>query len=195
MQTQLLGYARVSTRRQTTDQQIDALVAAGVDPSRIYSDVLSGVRQDRPGLATLLAYAREGDTIVVVALDRLGRSLSHMVNTIQDLQSRKINLRSLREGIDFSKPTGRLQAAIFSAMAEYERELIKERAAAARDAAQARGRQVGRPRALTDSQVHSARTLRQAGTDITTIAATLGCSRATVYRATGGAADGHDDAA
>ncbi len=145
MQTHLLGYARVSTRKQTIDQQIDALVAAGVDPERIYTDMLSGARQDRPGLTALLQYAREGDTIVVVALDRLGRSLGHMVKTIEELQACKINLRSLREGIDFATATGRLQAAIFSAMAEYERELIRERAAAAREAAQARGRHVGRP--------------------------------------------------
>src|SRR4051794_29273117 len=107
MRNHLLGYARVSTRKQTTDQQVDALVAAGVDPDRIYSDVLSGARQDRPGLAALLTYAREGDTIVVVALDRLGRSLSHMVKTIEELQGRDINLKSLREGIDFSTSTGR----------------------------------------------------------------------------------------
>lgn len=184
MRNQLLGYARVSTKKQTTDQQIDALVAAGVEPDRIYTDVLSGAKHDRPGLMALLQYAREGDTIVVVALDRLGRSLSHMVQTITDLQERAINLRSLREGIDFSTATGRLQAAIFSAMAEYERELIKERAAAAREAAAARGRQVGRPEALTASQAETARRMREGGFDMTSIAKTLGVSRATIYRCT-----------
>lgn len=184
MRNQLLGYARVSTRKQSTDQQIDALVAAGVDPDRIYSDVLSGAKHDRPGLTALLDYAREDDVIVVVALDRLGRSLSHMVQTISDLQERKINLRSLREGIDFSTATGRLQAAIFSAMAEYERELIRERAAAAREAAQARGRHVGRPRAMNPSQAETARRMREGGIDLTTIAKTLNVSRATVYRYT-----------
>lgn len=184
MHAQLLGYVRVSTRKQSTDQQVDALVAAGVPQSYVYSDVLSGARRDRPGLEALLAYAREGDTIVVVALDRLGRSLSHMVHTIDGMQSRGINLRSLREGVDFSTPSGRLQGAIFSAMAEYERDLIKERAAAAREAAQARGRHVGRPRALTDEQIQTARTLRSAGTSITSIASTLAVSRATIYRFT-----------
>src|SRR6476660_7407226 len=106
MSQHLLGYARVSTKKQSTDQQLDALVAAGVDAERIYTDVLSGSRNDRPGLVALLDYAREGDTIVVVALDRLGRSLSHMVQTINDLQQRGVNLRSLREGIDFSTATG-----------------------------------------------------------------------------------------
>lgn len=182
----VLGYARVSTRKQSTDGQVDALVRAGVDPERIYSDVLSGARDDRPGLADLLRYAREGDEIVVVSLDRLGRSLGHMVQTIKSLGERGISLRSLREGIDFSTATGRLQAALFSAMAEYERELIKERAAAAREAAAARGRQTGRPRALTDEQVQTARTLRAAGTGITSIAATLKTSRGTIYRAVEG---------
>lgn len=184
MRNHLLGYARVSTRKQTTDQQLDALVAAGVDPERIYTDVLSGARSDRPGLKALLDYAREGDTIVVIALDRLGRSLSHMVQTISDLQERGINLHSLREAIDFSTPTGRLQAAIFAAMAEYERDLIKERAAAAREAAAARGRQVGRPRALSASQGETARRMREGGFDITNIAKTLNVSRATIYRYT-----------
>lgn len=181
----MLGYARVSTRKQTTDQQVDALIKAGVEPDRIYQDVLSGARQDRPGLADLLKYARGGDTIVVVALDRLGRSLSHMVQTIEDLQARGINLVSLREHIDFATPTGRLQAAIFSAMAEYERALIKERATAAREAAQARGKSVGRKPALTDEQAATARTMHGAGMDMTTIATTLGVSRSTAYRACG----------
>ena len=114
----------------------------------------------------------------------LCRSLGHMVKTIADLQARQINLKSLREGIDFATATGRLQAAIFSAMAEYERDLIKERAAAAREAAQARGKQVGRPPALTSDQGETARTMRTAGIDITTIAKTLRCPRATVYRYT-----------
>jgi DNA invertase Pin-like site-specific DNA recombinase len=186
MAVTVLGYARVSTKKQSTDAQVDALVAAGVDPERIYSDVLSGARDDRPGLAALLAYAREGDKIVVVALDRLGRSLGHMVRTIESLGERGINLRSLREGIDFGTATGRLQAALFSAMAAYERDLIKERAAAAREAAAARGRHVGRPRALTNEQVRTARTLRASGTEVTAIAATLNTSRATIYRAVEG---------
>ncbi len=185
MRTHLLGYARVSTKRQSTDAQHDALIAAGVDAERIYTDHgISGARSDRPALQALLAYAREGDTIVVTALDRLGRSLSHMVKTITELQERGVNLRSLREGIDFSTPTGRLQAAIFAAMAEYERELLRERAAAAREAAEARGLHVGRPRALTPGQAETARRMREAGFAIAEIAKTLGTSRATVYRYT-----------
>lgn len=185
MQTHLLGYARVSTKKQSTDAQHDALVAAGVPIERIYTDHgISGARADRPALVALLDYAREGDTIVVTALDRLGRSLSHMVKTITELQERGVNLRSIREGIDFSTPTGRLQAAIFSAMAEYERELLRERAAAAREAAAARGRQVGRPRALSPSQAETARRMREGGFAIAEIAKALSTSRASVYRYT-----------
>lgn len=178
-----LGYARVSTGRQTLDQQIDALVAAGVDPSRIYSDKMSGARDDRPGLNTLLGYAREGDVVTVVALDRLGRSLASMIRTINHLQSRGIELRSLREGLDFTTPTGKMMAAIFGALAEYERELIRERAAAARDAARARGRQVGRPPALTPEQVECVRQMHAGGGSIPVIAETFKVSRATIYRA------------
>ena len=179
---QQLGYARVSTGRQTIDQQLDALAAAGV--TRTFQDVMSGTRSDRPGLRELLDYARTGDSVTVVALDRLGRSLTGVIRTIEDLQSRGITLRSLREGIDFSTPTGRLQAAIFAAMAEYERELIRERAAAAREAARFRGRQVGRPRALTTEQAATAVTMRAAGISISAIATTLRVSRASVYRYT-----------
>lgn len=152
-------------------------------PEHIYSDKLSGVRDDRPGLAALLAYAREGDIITVVALDRLGRSLAHVVRTIDDLQQRGIAIRSLREGVDFSTPMGRMLAGIFASLAEYERELMRERAADAREAARARGKQVGRKPKLTPVQAATARQMRAGGIDITTIAATLGCSRATVYRA------------
>ena len=179
-----LGYVRVSTKKQSLDQQVDALTTAGVDPSRIYSDKMSGVRDDRPGLAALLDYARPGDTITVVALDRLGRSLSHVVRTIDDLQSRGIAVRSFREGVDFGTPMGRMLAGIFASLAEYERELLRERAAAAREAAKARGKQVGRKPALSPDQAATARTMRGAGMDITTISATLKVSRATIYRAT-----------
>lgn len=176
-----LGYARVSTTHQVLDQQRDALRAAGVD--KIFEDVMSGVRDDRPGLKALLDYAREGDAVTVVALDRLGRSLSGIIRTIDDLQQRGIELRSIREGVDFSTPLGRMLAGIFGSLAEYERLLTKERAAAAREAAKARGRHTGRPRALTDEQEQSVRQMHTAGGSIPTIAATFKVSRATIYRA------------
>jgi len=176
-----LGYARVSTSHQSLDQQHDALKAAGVE--RIFDDVMSGTRDDRPGLAALLDYAREGDTVTVVALDRLGRSLSGIVQTVEDLTKRGIVLRSLREGVDYSTAVGKMVAGIFAALAEYERTLIQERAAAAREAARVRGRQVGRPRSLTDDQIEQARILRDADRAMREIAETLGVSEATLYRA------------
>lgn len=176
----ILGYARVSTSHQTTDQQIDALKAAGCE--RIFTDVMSGARNDRPGLAELMSYAREGDTITVTALDRLGRSLTHVIATIDCLTERGIVLKSLREGIDYSTSTGKLVASIFAALAEYERSLINERAAAAREAARARGRQVGRPKALTDETAALARQMRAGGVPVPQIAQQLRVSSATVYR-------------
>jgi DNA invertase Pin-like site-specific DNA recombinase len=176
-----LGYARVSTDHQSLDQQHDALTAAGCD--RIFSDTISGTREDRPGLVALLDYAREGDTVVVVALDRLGRSLAGIVRTIETLTERGIMLQSLREGIDYSTPVGRMVAGIFASLAEYERELIHERAAVARQAARARGKQTGRPRALSADQVRLARRMREAGESVSTIRAALGVARSTVYRA------------
>jgi DNA invertase Pin-like site-specific DNA recombinase len=176
-----LGYARVSTSHQTLDQQHDALTAAGVE--RIFDDVMSGTRDDRPGLAALLGYAREGDTVTVVALDRLGRSLSGIVKTVEDLHARGILLRSLREGIDYSTAVGRMVAGIFASLAEYERTLINERAAAAREASRVRGKHVGRPARLDAEQVALAKRMRASGETISTLVATLGVSRATVYRA------------
>ncbi|MCA1704485.1 MAG: recombinase family protein [Actinobacteria bacterium] len=175
-----LGYARVSTDHQSLDQQHDALSAAGVD--RVFTDKISGTRDDRPGLAALLDYARDGDTVVVVALDRLGRSLARIVRTVETLRERGIMLRSLREGIDYSTPVGRMVAGIFASLAEYERELIHERAAVARQAARARGKQTGRPRALSPDQVRVGRRMREAGESMSTIGATLKVSRSTLYR-------------
>jgi DNA invertase Pin-like site-specific DNA recombinase len=176
-----LGYARVSTSNQTLEQQFDALDAVPVE--RIFHDVMSGVRTDRPGLQALLNYARDGDTVTVVALDRLGRSLSHVIATIDDLQSRGILLRSLREGVDFNTSVGRMVAGIFAALAEYERTLINERATAAREAARARGRHVGRKRLLDPARIEQARILRSNGQSVAEICATLAVSRATLYRA------------
>jgi DNA invertase Pin-like site-specific DNA recombinase len=179
--TTTLGYARVSTSHQTLDQQTDALTAAGCE--RIFTDKMSGTRDDRPGLSALLDYARDGDTVVVLSLDRLGRSLAGIIKTVATLHERGILLRSIREQIDYSTPTGRMVAAIFAVLAEYERELINERAAAAREAARARGKHTGRPKALTAEQVQFVSRMRQNGESIPTIMQTLGVSRSTVYRA------------
>lgn len=174
-----LGYARVSTSKQTTEQQRDALEAHGVD--KIFEDVMSGARTDRPGLAALLDYAREGDTVVVWRLDRLGRSLGHVVQTAADLHKRGINIIGLNDGVDYSSPTGRMLAGILASLAEYERTLIAERAEAAREAARARGRQVGRPRAISDDQMRAVQAMRAAGEPVPAICKALGLKRSTVY--------------
>jgi len=181
--SQHLGYARVSTNQQSLDQQHDALAAAGVE--RVFEDKMSGARDDRPGLRDLIEYARAGDTVTVVALDRLGRSLPGIIRTIEELQKAGVILRSLREGVDFSTSVGRMVAGIFASLAEYERTLISERAAAAREAARVRGRHTGRPRVLTDEQAALACRMRSSGEPIPTIANTFGVSRASIYRYTG----------
>jgi DNA invertase Pin-like site-specific DNA recombinase len=179
-----LGYARVSTEHQSLDQQVDALVAAGVEGSRVYSDNLSGMstREQRPGLAALLDYAREGDAIVVVGIDRLGRNAAEVMTTIRELGERGIVLRSLREGIDTSNATGRMIAGVLASLAELELELGRERRAAAREARRGRGQFIGRPKALDKSKSALARRMHASGESASTIAATLGVSRATVYR-------------
>ena len=179
-----LGYARVSTTHQSLDQQMDALTAAGVDVSRVYTDKLSGTstRQERPGLAALLDYARRGDAIVVVGIDRLGRNAAEVMTTIRDLGERGIVLRSLREGIDTSNASGRMVAGVLASLAELELELGRERRTAARQARRARGQSIGRPKRLDGSKAALARRMHTSGESANTIAKTLGVSRATVYR-------------
>jgi DNA invertase Pin-like site-specific DNA recombinase len=179
-----LGYARVSTNHQSLHQQVDALVDAGVDGTRVYSDKLSGTstREQRPGLAALLVYAREGDAIVVVGIDRLGRNAAEVMTTIRELGERGIVLRSLREGIDTSNAAGRMVAGVLASLAELELELGRERRAASRDARRARGQAIGRPKSLDASKTALARRMHASGEPATTIASALGVSRATVYR-------------
>src|SRR5271169_4927064 len=179
-----LGYARVSSAHQSLDQQTDALTAAGVYAARVFTDKLSGksTRPQRPGLAALLDYARQGDAIVVVGIDRLGRNAAEVMTTIRDLGERGIVLRSLREGIDTSNASGRMVAGGLASLAELELELGRERRTAARDARRARGQSIGRPKALDKSKAALAQRMHASGESARTIAATLGVSRATVYR-------------
>jgi DNA invertase Pin-like site-specific DNA recombinase len=181
----VLGYARVSTDHQSLDQQHDALTAAGVDAGRIYDDKLSGTstKEQRPGLTALLDYARPGDTIVVVGIDRLGRNAAEVMTTIRELGHRDIVLRSLREGIDTNNATGRMVAGVLASLAELELELQRERRAASKSARKARGLPIGRPPKLTDHQIRQAEQLRASGEPVPEIAATLKVSRATLYRA------------
>lgn len=177
-----IGYARISTGEQTLDLQLDALAGDGCE--RVFEETASGAKAERPILKEALAYARPGDTLVVWRLDRLGRSLPHLIATVTDLRERGIGFRSLTEQIDTTTPGGKLIFHVFGALAEFERDLIQERTHAGLAAARARGRVGGRPRKLTQNQVAMARALYDGGqTDIATICQTLGISRATLYRA------------
>lgn len=146
----LIGYARISTDDQNLDLQKDALTRAGCD--RVLEDRESGAKASRPGLKAALEYAREGDTILVWRLDRLGRSLRDLIDLVNRLESRGIGLRSLHESIDTTTSSGKLVFHVFGALAEFERNLIRERTQAGLTAARARGRRGGRPKALDESR-------------------------------------------
>lgn len=179
----ILGYARVSTTGQDLEAQLATLAAAGVDPERIYTDKLSGAANtDRPGLAALLDYARDGDTVVVTAIDRLGRSVAEVTRTIADLSERRILLRALREGIDTATPTGRAVAAIMATLAELELELGKERRAESRESRRARQLPATKPTKLNADRQKQLRRLAATGEPIPELAKAFGVSRATAYR-------------
>jgi DNA invertase Pin-like site-specific DNA recombinase len=178
-----IGYARVSTGEQTLALQLDALTNAGC--GTIYEETASGAKAERPVLGEVLSYLRSGDTLVVWRLDRLGRSLKHLIEVVAQLSERGIGFKSLTEQIDTTTPGGKLIFHVFGALAEFERDLIRERTQAGLAAARARGRLGGRPKKLADAkQLELARTLYEGGqTDVATICRTLGISRATLYRA------------
>ncbi|WP_026818249.1 recombinase family protein [Arthrobacter castelli] len=185
----LIGYMRVSKAdgSQTTDLQRDALLAAGVDPERLYEDHASGKKDDRPHLTACLKALRPGeDTLVVWKLDRLGRNLRHLVNTVQDLTDRNIGLKVLTgEGsaIDTTTASGQLVFGIFAALAEFERALISERTTAGLAAARARGRSGGRPFKMTAAKVRLAMAgMGQSETNIGELCKELGVTRQTLYR-------------
>jgi DNA invertase Pin-like site-specific DNA recombinase len=177
----LIGYARVSTLDQTLALQQDALAAAGCE--HIYTDTVSGSVTDRPGLTETLSHLRSGDTLVVWRLDRLGRSLSHLIEVVRQLQARGVGFRSLQEQIDTTTSGGKLVFHVFGALAEFERDLIRERTHAGLQAARARGRLFGRPRALNSRKVEQLQTLAKDDRNtVGEICQTLGISRATFYR-------------
>jgi DNA invertase Pin-like site-specific DNA recombinase len=171
---------------QVTDLQGDALLAAGVDPRHLYEDTASGRRDDRPGLAACLKALREGDTLLVWKLDRLGRDLRHLVNTVHELTNRGVGFRVLAghgASIDTTSPGGKLIFGIFAALAEFERELIVERTKAGLAAARARGRSGGRPYTLTPRNLRSAASeMRNPKTCVAKLCTDLGISRQTLYR-------------
>src|SRR6185312_4159267 len=161
-----IGYARVSTGEQTLDLQLDALQKAGC--GKIYQETASGAKAERPVLADVLGYLRSGDTLVVWRLDRLGRSLKHLIETVSQLAERGIGFKSLTEQIDTTTPGGKLIFHVFGALAEFERDLIRERTQTGLAAVRARGRLGGRPKKLTEGkQRELARALYHGGqTDI-----------------------------
>lgn len=178
----LIGYMRVSseTDRQSTDLQRDALLAAGVDARHIFEDRASGARDDRPGLTACLGYLKTGDILVVWKLDRLGRSLPHLLEIIADLRRRAVAFRSLTEGMDTVTPQGELLFHIFGALAQYERALTRERVQAGLAAARRRGRRGGRPPVLPPEQIDAIIVALEAGTSKAAVCRIFGIARSTL---------------
>ncbi len=184
----LIGYMRVSKAdgSQTTDLQRDALIAAHIDQAHLYEDLASGKREDRPGLTACLKALREGDTLVVWKLDRLGRNLRHLINTVHDLTARCVGLKVLTgqgAAIDTTSAAGKLVFGIFAALAEFERELISERTVASLASARARGRKGGRPFKMTPAKLRLAMaSMGQPETKISDLCADMKITRQTLYR-------------
>jgi len=180
----LIGYARVSRDEQNLDLQRDALLKEGCGKSNIFTDKITGTKQEREGLDQALSHLREGDTFVVWRLDRLGRSLKHLIETVAKMQEMGIAFKSITENIDTTTSTGNLVFHIFGALAEFERNLIKERTMAGLEAARARGRLGGRPKLkATDGKITMAKRMyADQSYAIDEICRTLNISRATLYR-------------
>ena len=184
----LIGYIRVSKAdgSQSTDLQRDALLAAGVDQAQLYEDQASGKREDRPGLTSCLKALREGDTLMVWKLDRLGRNLRHLINTVHDLTARGVGLKVLTgqgAAIDTTSAAGKLVFGIFAALAEFERELISERTVAGLASARARGRKGGRPFKMTAAKLRLAMaSMGQPETKVGELCAEMNITRQTLYR-------------
>ncbi len=175
-----IGYMRVSTDSQTTDLQEDCLKADGCE--RIFSDTMSGASTDRPGLDEALRFLRQGDVLVTWRLDRLGRSLPHLISLVTELEQRGVALRSLTEQIDTASPGGRLVFHVFGALAQFEREVIRQRVNAGLAAARQRGRVGGRPKVVTDSKAEAIKAMVRQGSSASDICKALGISRATFFR-------------
>ena len=181
----MLGYARVSTGEQTTDGQLKALTDAGC--VRVWTETASGALDRRPQLDQVLDHLRRGDTLVVVRLDRLGRSLRHLIDVVTGLAERGVHFRSLSEGFDTGTAGGRMIFQVLGALAEFERSIIRERTVAGLDVARARGRKGGRRPKMTPAKAATARQLYDAREHtVAQIAEIVGVSRSTVHRALAG---------
>ena len=178
----MVGYMRVSSAddRQSVDLQRDALVAAGVDDRHLHTDKASGARDDRPGLNACLDYLTAGDTLVVWKLDRLGRSLPHLLSIVTDLKARGVAFRSLTEQMDTATPHGELLFSIFGALAQYERALTRERVVAGLAAAKRRGRRGGRPPVIDPEQVEQITAALDAGASKASVCRTFKVARSTL---------------
>jgi DNA invertase Pin-like site-specific DNA recombinase len=176
-----IGYARVSTLDQNLELQTDALEKAGCE--KIFTDRASGARDDRQGLSDAVEFCRKGDSLVVWKLDRLGRSLKHLIETINELHSKGVGFVSVQESINTTTSGGKLIFHVFGALAEFERELIRERTNAGLASARARGRLGGRPKAITQKQIQMAKTmLADPNTTVKEICEALDVSKSTLYR-------------
>lgn len=175
-----IGYARVSTQDQSLDLQTDALAKAGC--KEVYTDIVSGSKSNRDGLDKLLKYIRKGDTVVVWKLDRLGRSLKNLIELIQVLNEMGVGFKSLQENIDTTTSGGKLFFHMFGAIAEFERDLIKERTIAGLKSAAERGRKGGRPRLMDHQKIQQAHALYNSKIPVVEICRTLGVSKGTLYR-------------
>src|SRR5215218_1452312 len=177
----LIGYARVSTEDQNLDLQRDALTNAGCE--QIFTDRVSGTKAERKGLTEALSHLRSGDTLCVWRLDRLGRSLRHLIDTVTSLQEKGVGFKSLTESIDTTTSGGRLVFNIFGSLAEFEREIIRERTQAGLQSARSRGKVGGRPKALTLKEVQMLRNMAaDKSLTVSDICKTLGIGRTTFYR-------------
>lgn len=179
-QTVLIGYARVSTQDQNLDLQTEALTKAGCE--KIFNDKISGSRAERPGLTKALEMLREGDTLVVWKLDRLGRSVKNLVDLVGELHQQGIQFKSLTDAIDTGTPSGRFFFHVMASLAEMERELTVERTRAGLEVARQLGRKGGRRRQMTESKIESAKKLLANGVPPRDVATNLGVSVPTLYR-------------
>ena len=180
------GYARVSTTHQDLERQIVALRECGIPDERIFTDRKTGATLDRPGFADLLSRVREGDTVVAITLDRLGRNLRECLNTVHEQRELGVGIKTLKDPIPIdtsdSSPMAEIAVALLALFAHMERVFMRERAAHAREVAEAKGARAGRPRKLTTAQLAAARAALDAGQPVGDVAPAFGVSRATLYR-------------